>query len=174
MYNRSNRSNESKRSNESNSSNESSRSNRSNRLSRSKIPFFWKSQQFLKIYFSVNFYLLPEPGFPDQENRGGSFFNCFQRLQIFTNQTTCAWHIFRIAHTASTCNRGCKDVSLLVVPTVRMTLDEFVVHGVMVESSKKKSKQQLTKKRKGFEVYKKCIKMVLKCIKMCYLRQTNI
>ena len=68
-------------SNESNRSNESIRSNRSNRLSRSKIPFFWNPQQLKNNYFSGNFYLLPEPGFPDQENRGGDLFNCFQRLQ---------------------------------------------------------------------------------------------
>ena len=58
------------------------RSNRSNRLTRFNRSNLTEQQQFKNDYFSGNFYLLQEPGFSDQENWGGAFFNCFQRLRL--------------------------------------------------------------------------------------------
>ena len=62
--------------------NRSNRSNTSNRLTRFNRSNLAEQQQLKTNYFSGNFYLLQEPGFPDQENRGGGvFLNCFQRLR---------------------------------------------------------------------------------------------
>ena len=56
--------------------------NRSKRLTRFNRSNLTEQQQ-LKKKGSGNFYLLQEPDFPDQENRGGGiFFHCFQRLVI--------------------------------------------------------------------------------------------
>ena len=44
---------------------------RSTRFNRSNLT---EQQQLKNNYFSGNFYLLQEPGFPDQENRWGAYF----------------------------------------------------------------------------------------------------
>ena len=54
-----------------NRSNISNRSNRLNRLNKMNLA---EAQQSKNNYVSRNFYLLPEPGFPDQEHKGGANF----------------------------------------------------------------------------------------------------